>query len=86
MKGGEGRRPAGRELMSKIRFGVMAQVYLECKVREALPEKDWELTDGLIVEALKARGALRTPEVASHAGEAGGELRKAPIRVWSMTR
>jgi hypothetical protein len=40
----------------------MAQVYrdLECKVREALPEKDWEWTDGLIVEALKARGALRT--------------------------
>ena len=37
MKGGEGRGPAGRELMGKIRFGVMAQGYLECKVREALP-------------------------------------------------
>ena len=37
IKGDEGRRAAGRELMGKIRFGVMAQGYLECKVREALP-------------------------------------------------
>jgi WD40 repeat protein len=60
MKWGEGRGPAGRELMGKIRFGVMAQDYLECKVREALPEEDWDWTDGLIVEAVEARGALQT--------------------------
>ena len=60
MKGGEGRGPAGRELMGKIRFGVMAQDYLECKVREALPEEDWDWTDGLIVEAVDAMRALRT--------------------------
>ncbi len=45
MKGGGGRGLAGRELMGKIRFGVMAQEYLECKVREVLPEEDWDGTD-----------------------------------------
>jgi hypothetical protein len=59
MKGGEGRGPAGRELMGNIRFGVMAQGYLECKVREALPEEDWDWTDGLIVEAVDAMRALQ---------------------------
>jgi hypothetical protein len=60
MKGAEGRGPAGRELMGKIRFGVMTQDYLECKVREALPEEDWDWIDGLIVEAVDAIRALRT--------------------------
>jgi WD40 repeat protein len=46
--------------MGKIRFGVMAQEYLECKVREVLPEEDWDWTDSLIVEAVDAMRALRT--------------------------
>jgi hypothetical protein len=60
MTGGEGRGPAGRELMGRIRFGVMAQEYLECKVREALPDEDWDWLDGLVVEAVDAMRALRT--------------------------
>jgi WD40 repeat protein len=46
--------------MGKIRFGVMAQDYLECKVRVALPEEDWDWTDGLIVEAINAMHELQT--------------------------
>jgi hypothetical protein len=60
IKGGGERGPAGRELLSKIRFGVMAQDYLECNVREALPEEDRDWIDSLIVEAVDAIRALQT--------------------------
>ena len=68
MKGGEGRGPAGRELMGKIRFGVMAQDCrhgdLECKAdvkgREALAEEEWDWFDSLLVEAVTAKRALQT--------------------------
>jgi hypothetical protein len=64
MKGGEGRGPAGRELMGKIRFGVMEQDYLECKAdvkaRETLAEEEWDWIESLLFEAVKAKRALRT--------------------------
>jgi hypothetical protein len=46
IKGGEGRGPAFRELLGKIRFSVMEQDYLECKAqvkgREAPAEEEWD--------------------------------------------
>jgi hypothetical protein len=59
----------GRELIGKIRFGAMAQEYLECKVREALPEEEWDWTNSLIVEFVDAMRALRT---------------KAPVTLWKL--
>jgi hypothetical protein len=60
MKGGEGRGPAGRELMGKIRFGLMEQDYLVYKGREALAEEEWDWIDIIFLEAVRAKRALRT--------------------------
>jgi hypothetical protein len=60
MKGGEGREPQGRELLCKIRFGVMEPDYLASKAHEALPEEHRDWMDALVGEMMRARNALRT--------------------------
>ena len=49
----------GRELLRKIRFGVMEQEYLELKARDVLPEDHADWIDGLVGEALRAKAAVR---------------------------
>jgi hypothetical protein len=60
MKRGEGLELRGRKLLANIRFGVMKQDYLASKAREMLPGvyRDW--IEGLVVDALRVRHALRT--------------------------
>ena len=49
----------GRELLRKIRFGVMEQEYLELKAHDVLPEDHADWIDGLVLEALRAKAAMR---------------------------
>ena len=49
----------GRELLRKIRFGVMEQKFLELKAHDVLPEDHADWIDGLMLEALRAKAAVR---------------------------
>ena len=49
----------GRELLRKIRFGVMEQKFLELKACGVLPEDHADWIDGLVGEALRAKAAVR---------------------------
>ena len=80
MQGGEGRGLRGRELLCKIRFGVMEQGYLESKAREGLrlvPEEHRGWVGGLVEDAL---GAPRSKAPV----EPGRLGPKALTRRWGM--
>ena len=49
----------GRELLRKIRFGVIEQDYLELKAHYVLPEHHADWIDGLVLEAVRAKAAVR---------------------------
>ena len=59
MKGGGGYGLRGRELLRKIRYGVMEKEYLEGKVCQVLSEDRADWIDGLVQEALRAKAAAR---------------------------
>ena len=62
MKGDAGGGLRGRELLRKIRFGVMEEGYLEAKAREMVPEEYGDWMEGLVEEALRAKAAVRVVE------------------------
>ena len=59
MKGAAGGTMRGRELLRKIRFGVMEQEYLEESARQMFPEELRDWIEGLVEEALRAKAAVR---------------------------
>ena len=62
--GGGGGGLRGRELLQKVRFGLMDQEYLESAARTLLPEEYLGWIDCLVREALDARDSLRAGGVA----------------------
>ena len=59
MKGDAGGGLRGRELLRKIRFGVMEEGYLDAKARKVVPEEYGDWMEGLVREALRAKAAVR---------------------------
>ena len=59
MKGDAGGGLRGRELLGSIRFAVMAEEYLEEKARGVVPEEHRERVEGFVVDALRAKAAVR---------------------------
>ena len=59
LKGGTRAVQSERELLRKIRFGMMKQEYLEVKVREIVTEEHRGWIEDLVVEALRAKTATR---------------------------
>ena len=62
MKGDAGGGLRGKELLGKIRFGVMDQRYLEEKARGMLPEEHRGWMEGLVEQALRAKAAVLAKE------------------------
>ena len=62
MKGDAGGGLRGKELLGKIRFGVMDQGYLEEKARGMLPEEHRGWMEGPVEQALRAKAAVLAKE------------------------